>query len=190
MKTPEDELLVDLKISPFCAQFKNPVVLLSDVETLLRSKAVAHEAGWRMEFKKSGPQDREPWGIIFWLDAHQRIEKFQLPLRLSEVLGNEFIMRAIEAVGRAEVSIGKGRIYMDLNFNVQKKQVLELMGKPFEEQLDRLIYHFGEEDNVLRVMVRGKESINAMVIEANGYGLEVQVHDPQVTLESEHSSDP
>ena len=187
MKTPEDELVVDLKVMPFCAQFKNPVVLLSDIETLLRRKAVAQESGWKMEFKKNGPQDREPWGILFWLDQQKRIEKFQLPLRLSEVMGNDFIMRAIEAMGLAEVSIGKCRIYMSLNHPIRRNQVLELMGRPSEEKLDRLNYLFGGEDDALVVTVMGRENISAMVIEANGYGLEVLVREPQV---SDHPAEP
>jgi hypothetical protein len=178
MKTPEEELVVDLNAIPFAAELKNPIVLLSDVETLLHRKAVPCKDYFRLEFEKSGPQDREPWGINFWCDKGQRIQKFEMPPRLSQIMGNRFIMSAIEAIGYAEVSIGKRRIYMNLRHFVRRDQALELMGKPFEEKDDHLIYKFGEDEGAFVVTMVGKELLSQVVMEANGYGLEVEVMAP------------
>lgn len=229
MKEPERHLEVNLEQHPFKARWLHPIVLLSDVETLLSKRAIPEGDHVLLKFQKSGPQDREPWGIRLWVDSQQRITHFEMPKRLGLVLGNDFIMRAIEAVGRAEVSIGKRRIYMDLKAEVEESQVLSLMGRAMTEETTEgrfiqgggrcLRYRFedrgsffhvqihlsskasGAEESSRRATRRLKSSppsgpstqeakaqagdgaplnwwVSQVVLEANGYGLEVLVKSP------------
>lgn len=152
MKEPERYLEVDLEAERFDATLVHPVVLLGDVEFLLSKTASTmgddHKA---FIFAKNGPSDRLPWKFEVKLDGRERITAFLLPPRLSSVLGNAFIMRGIEAVGRAEVSIGKRTVYMTMKESLSKEQVLQLFGAPEGEEGGFLRYSFGSGEGALKV---------------------------------------
>jgi hypothetical protein len=176
MKHPEHYLFVDLKKIPFDAVLVDPIVKLSDLEWLLGKKGQFFDDGAvSFEFKKTGPQDRHPWSLLLWTDAKSRIRRFQTPERLSVVMGNEFLMRSIEAIGKAEVSIRERRVYMVVTHEVQWQQILELMGLPMKRDRGRWRYRFGEEKESFSVTIEGGAMVNRVFMEANHYGIDVDV---------------
>ena len=84
-------------------------------------------------------------------------------------------MRSIEAIGKAEVSIGKRRIYMTVNHNVQWQQISELMGLPMHKETGRWYYRFGEELGSFSVTIEGEAMVRRVIMEANHYGVDVEV---------------
>jgi hypothetical protein len=192
---------------------------LSDVETLLSKKAKPLGGAYLLSFSKLGPQDRMPWGIRLWLDDKMRVSAFEMPQKLSEVMGNDFILAAIEAIGRAQVSVSQRKVYMKLRSEVLGEQVLRLMGEPYRlikksdtnlgatpkgdvNQTPRHLgqnkvryrgrrrlkvvkkkvpvephyhYRFGSKSSLFDVKIFGLERVKKVVMETNGYGLEVQV---------------
>ena len=176
MKQPERYLFVDLKKIPFDAVLVDPIVKLSDLEWLLGKKGhLLDDCVLSFEFKKTGPQDRHPWSLLFWTDAQSRIRRIQTPERLSVVMGNEFLMRSIEAIGKAEVSIRKRRVYLAVSHEVQWQQILELMGSPLKKEPGRWCYRFGEKIESFSVTIEGEATVGRVVMEANHYGVEVVV---------------
>jgi len=175
MKEPERYLKYDLKQRPFLAELLEPVVLLSDIETLLKKKAT-HQPDGAIDFvfEKAGVQDRKPWAFRIWVDQQQRLNKFQLPYRFSEILGNDFIVEGMRAVGYTEVSINKRRAYLAIASEISKTQMLELMGAPATQAKDSMSYRFDEDKTVLNIsMLLVGEQIKSALLEANGYSLEV-----------------
>jgi hypothetical protein len=179
MKEPERHLSVHEDHRVFRADLLSPIILLSDLEFIFSKKAIWDGEAWRISFKKIGPQDRQPWGVKLWTNDKKQLIRFQLPQKLSEILGNEFVMRAIEAIGRGEVSIGKRRVYMNLKALVTEKQVLQLMGSPKEIEEGPtnkiMFYEFGQLNNPFSVSIKITDSVNSVVMETNGYGIEVMV---------------
>jgi hypothetical protein len=179
MKEPERFLEVDQNHTGFKASLLSPIILLTDLEFVFGKKAVWDGEAWKMTFEKMGPQDRQPWGVRFWVNDKKQLMAFQLPQKLSGVLGHEFVMKAIEAIGRGEVSIGKRRVYMDLQARVTEDQVLQLMGAPksIETAASKKtwLYEFGESKNPFMVSIHVSKSVDLVVMDTNGYGIEVMV---------------
>ena len=179
MKEPERFLAVDEDHRLFKASLLSPVILLTDLEFVFGKKALWDGEAWSMTFEKLGPQDRQPWGVRFWLNSKKQLIAFQLPQKLSEVLGHEFVMSAIEAIGRAEVSIGKRRVYMALQASVSEEQVLKLMGAPKDKSVSSfqktLRYEFGNAESLFVASIHVSESVDEVIMETNGYGIEVLV---------------
>lgn len=176
MKQPERFLRVDLEQVPFDAVLNRPIVLLSDLEWLLGEKGQLTTGGAiAFAFKKSGPQDRLPWTLLLWVDERSRVCRFQVPERLSLVMGNEFLMRSIEAIGKAEVSVGQRRVYMSVEGDVYWRQIEELMGLPMRKEPGRWCYRFGEADESFSVTIEGASVVERVLMEANHYGIDVAV---------------
>jgi hypothetical protein len=175
MKAPELHLKVDLEKESFDAELLKPIVLMSDLEWLLGRKGIQDDDHVKLVFKKMGPQDRHPWMLKFELDSKSRIRRVQLPQRLTTVMGNDFVMRAIEAIGRAEVSILKRRVAMKLEHHVRWSQISELMGAPMTQTKNKWVYQFGEKASAFVVTVTGDASVDGVRLEASGYGANVEV---------------
>ena len=174
MKDPEIYLKYDLEKIPFVGELLEPVVLLSDIETLMKKKAKLGEGNARdFVFKKSGPQDRQPWAFRVWVNHKNKIVQFQLPSRFSTILGNKFIIEAMKSVGYAEISINKKRVYLDIGALISKAQMLELMGKPKIMTDNKMSYVFDEDKTAMSITMTLKEkNVDRILLEANGYSLE------------------
>lgn len=176
MKDPEIYLTYNLTDSPFIAKLNEPIVYLSDIETLMKKPAIVGEDGRReFVFEKSGIQDRQPWKFTAWLDKKKRISSFQLPSRMSKILGNKFIIEGMRSIGYAEVSIGKKRIYLMVSSDFLKSQILELMGAPNQATPEKLSYLFDEEKTPMKVDIHVEgDQVKKVFLESNGFSLDAR----------------
>jgi hypothetical protein len=179
MKDPEIYLKYDLTQTPFVAELLEPVVFLSDIETLLKKKANVGEGNIRdFVFEKGGKVDRKPWAFRVWVDKKKRIVQFQLPHRFSTILGNDFIVEGMRSVGYAEVSIRKKRVYLEIGALISKAQMLELMGEPKSQAGDQMSYVFDEDKTPMNIeMTLENDLIQLVLLESNGYSLEATFSD-------------
>lgn len=179
MKDPEIYLSYDLSQRPFVAELLEPVVLLSDIETLLKKKAKVGEGDARdFVFEKAGIADRKPWAFRVWVNKKNKIVKFQLPHRFSTILGNDFIVEGMRSVGYAEVSINKKRVYLEIGALISKSQMLELMGEPKSQKNEKIYYVFDENKTAMNIeMILADHHIQKVVLESNGYSLEATFSD-------------
>lgn len=179
MKDPEIYLSYDINSTPFVAELLEPVVLLSDIETLLKKKAKLAEGNARdFVFEKGGKADRKPWAFRVWVNQRNKIIKFQLPYRFSTILGNNFILEGMRSVGYAEVSIHKKRVYLEIGSMISKSQMLELMGEPKSQKEDKMYYVFDENKTAMNIeMTLEEDYIEKVLLESNGYSLEATFSD-------------
>jgi hypothetical protein len=160
MKEPYRFLEVDLESDSFHGTLVEPVVYLKDLETIIGFKAEPKEGCWLFEFKKLGISDREPWSFLVWTTKKGRVQAFELPARVTAILGNPWVMSGIRAVGKAEVSIREKRVFLEVEEGLTSSQVLELLGKPTERSGHVWTYQFGsvQQPMIIQLEVEGEEA--------------------------------
>lgn len=165
MKEPYRYIEVDLDAEVFRGKLKEPVVYLSDVETIVGIDALASGNHWVFEFEKLGPSDREPWSVFFWTTERGKVDEFALPPRVTSILGNTWVMSGIKAVGKAEVSIRKRRVFLNIQEKLLKSQVLELLGEPSKREGENWIYQFGSMDQPMMLsLVMSEEGAKSLLM--------------------------
>jgi hypothetical protein len=177
LKTPENYINVDLKKEKFNGVILQKIIYLKDIETILGRKSSKHKDGYYfLKFIKKVHNDRTPWFIKMWTDKKGLINQFELPQKLTEVLGNKIIYNAFKAIGYAEVSIGKKRIYLKMNDKIFISQIDKLLGKPASQKNNSFIYHFYSGETLFKVSVNHKNEIltNAL-ISTNGYSVSLNI---------------
>jgi len=146
MKEPSRFLDANLTGKSFHGKLREPVVYLADIEAIVGLKAQKRDDHWCFEFRKLGPSDREPWYFLVWTHEKGRVTAFELPPRVTTILGNPWVMSGIAAIGRAEVSIRQRRVFLKVEEVLTVAQVLELLGQPIETEPKRWVYRFGSPD--------------------------------------------
>lgn len=160
----------------FKAHLLAPIVYLSDIEWVLNQKANASENKKKFyyEFEKKDISDLTPWKAEIWVNDDGKMIAFQLPARLKQILGEEVIMNAIRAIGRAEVSIHKKTAYLEMRDQIKIEQVLALMGKAVRKEIGFLHFNFKNGSSFFNVDVKGEKYIEWVKMRASDYSIEVE----------------
>jgi hypothetical protein len=149
MKEPFRFLEVDLESDTFHGKLVEPIVYLKDLEAIVGLKPIAKKGHWVFKFEKMGPSDREPWSFLVWTDKRDRLTAFELPPRVTSILGNRWVMSGIRAIGKSEVSIRQRRVFLEVEERLTKSQIKDLLGEPTLKKLENWVYHFGSESQPL-----------------------------------------
>jgi len=181
LKTPEQYLDVKFEDPVFKARLLQRIIYLSDIETILGKKTSKSDDGYfYLKFKKKDLNDRVPWVIKFWIDSKNLITDFELPKKLTSIITNEVIYNGIKAIGYAEISIGKKRIYLSLNDLVSYAQINQLLGKPLKKIDSISHFNFSSGKTLFNVLVKNEtENIQQILITANNHSIEINFNLPK-----------
>jgi hypothetical protein len=175
LKTPNQYLKVNFEQQVFKAALLQKIIYLSDIESIIGRKTTKSESDYFFfKFKKTKINDRLPWVIKFWVDKKKLITRFELPEKLTTIIGNRVIFNCIKAIGYAEISIGKKRIYLTSKDKIMLSQINQLLGKPIKQINSTSIYNFVSGKTHFNVHIQSKqELIQSLLISANGYSIEM-----------------